>query len=475
MAVGHAAVEFFVEVIERLRPAEGAGRDATVPYLVLTSFVNGRKRYQAAGDLGISVRQLTRESGRAIRLLMSELENGADTDPTTGPTAGPAGRCGRFLPEPIPSILVFMPRPAQTQALRTALKEHRLVHVHGPPGIGKTALVAELAGKAGEDSAVLWHRFRHGVKDTLASFLFELGQHVHAHDHGELAEYLTEALPTPDLSLATRLALQALAGTPRLIVLDDVHTIVHARDVDNVDNVDGVGGAITGLLEEASGRLPDLRVVTISRHRRSRREAGTRFEVAPLSRLEVRSLLERHGVAVDPRLADSLHRWTGGICQLVKLAASWLKTATPEEVTVHTTAGVDALGDTEGVQAFLLDTITELIGPEDRGILRAASVFRDRFTDDALAFVAHRTRGEIQDASMRLVRSYLATRGRRGDVAFFHTSVRDYVYARVGPRGRAELHTRAALWYERRQNMREAEYHAHAAIDADVELADLGS
>lgn len=212
MAVGQAAVDFLVAAIEQLRPDEGAGRDAAIPYLVLTTtFVKNRKLYQAAGELGMSTRQLTRERSRAIQMLVSELQDGVEADR--------AGARRRFLPEPIPSILVFMPRPAKSQALRRSLEEHRLVHVHGPPGIGKTALVAELAHHTSAANAVLWHRFRHGVNDTLASFLFELGQHLRGHDTGELAGYLSDTLPRPDLTVATRLALQALADQDRKSVV----------------------------------------------------------------------------------------------------------------------------------------------------------------------------------------------------------------------------------------------------------------
>lgn len=448
MSIGRAAADFLVEAIERLEPADGAPRSARIPYMVLkTCFVEGRKLYQAANQLGMSTRQLTRERARAIHILLTELEDGLE------PVAEVPH--GHYLPEPIPSILVFMPRPAQTQKLRSALETHRLVHVHGPPGIGKTALVADLAHRASEDSAVLWHRFRSGVNDSLGSFLFELGQHLREQERDELSTYLTQALPNPDLAFATRLALQALADAQHLIVVDDYQTV----DDDS---------SIAGLLDEASSRLPQLRVITISRHRTLASEAGASFEVAPLSRLEVQTLLEQLSVTVEPRLADSLHRWTQGICQLVKLAAAWLKTTTPDEVA----EGIESLEANEDVQAFLLDTITELIGPEDRAILSAASVFRDRFTDDALAFVAQRTRGEVQDASMRLVRSYLATRGRGGDVAFFHNSVRDYVYVRVDPELRAELHGRAAQWYHRQHQPREAEYHERAAIEAEEELTE---
>jgi ATP/maltotriose-dependent transcriptional regulator MalT len=162
-----------------------------------------------------------------------------------------------------------------------------------------------------------------------------------------------------------------------------------------------------------------------------------------------------------------LHAWTGGNSHLVKLAASWLKTATTEEIG----RGVASLTEQDEVQTFLLSYITQLLGPDDRAILEAASIFRDRFSDEALAFVSGRTRGEIVDASLRLARLYVATRSKEGDTAFFHTSVRDYIYARIRPELRSELHERAAVWYRRGQREEEADYHQHLAEIAfdDVE------
>ena len=118
--------------------------------------------------------------------------------------------------------------------------------------------------------------------------------------------------------------------------------------------------------------------------------------------------------------------WTGGIPQLVQLAAPWLSTATPEEIT----GGIVTFTERDEVQAFLLDWLTGLMDSYDRDVLEAASIFRDQFTDAALAFVTGRTTGQVSDISRRLVRYHVALRGRGGDVAFVHGSIRDYVYLR---------------------------------------------
>src|SRR5205823_5863746 len=114
-----------------------------------------------------------------------------------------------------------------------------------------------------------------------------------------------------------------------------------------------------------------------------------------------------------------------------------------------------------------LDSITELISSDDRAILEAASIFRDRFTDHALAFVSERPRGAVEDAGRRLVRSYVVTRSRHGDVAFLHVTVRDYIRSRLSPKRASRLHRRAGLWYKQKSNDDEARYHFEQA-EADA-------
>lgn len=439
VSVGRAAVELLSGAIERLRPSDGAGRAEQMPYLALKMcYVDGAKSWQAANELGVSERQLTRERARGLRMVKAELE--------AGPAKPRARETGRQRTAPVPAILGFMPRPATSRAIRMALDEHHLVHVHGAPGVGKSALVADLVNDVAEGASVLWYRFRQGVNDSLVALLFDIGEDLRDEDDG-LAAYMASALPSPDPSLASRLALKCLGAGSQLIVLDDYHLVEDEREVG-------------GLLEDAVTRLGELKIILISRYRDAGREIGASYEVTPLTPEETQSFLSLLGIEVDEEMAEKIHTWTSGICNLVKLAASWLKTATPEEV-AH---GTQSLGDLEEVQSFLLTSITDLIGLDDRAILHAASVFRDRFTDDALAFVAQRTRGEVQDATVRFVRAYIASRGRAGDVAFFNVSVRNYAYDRLPLTERAALHARAALWYERQGDLAEAMWHRKQAL-----------
>jgi ATP/maltotriose-dependent transcriptional regulator MalT len=436
LGVGAAAREMLLEAIDRLKPEGRVSREQELPYLVLrTCFVDGAKHVAAAERLGMSPRQLTRERARAIRLLHAELA-----------AAGDAPSYSTYRPEPIPAIASFLPRPAATRALSDLLAENQLVHVHGPKGIGKTSLVAELASSVSRKTPVFWYRFRAGVNTTLAAVALDLGEYLAAGGRPALADYLTEALPQPDIGIVSRLAIRCLTGSPQLVVFDDDHL---AED----------DPAVAGFIEEAVVRLPTLRVVTVGRHREIDTAVGTSYALPAMTRLEAQALLAQLGVRTNPLMGESIHSWTEGLPNLVTLAASWLKSAAPEDVA----SGVQALTEQEGVQEFLLAAISEVLDSADRAILDAASVFRDRFTDESLAFVSQQTVGTVQDASRRLVRRHLATRSRNGDVAFFHGSVREHFYARLTPESRRAIHERAAEWYRGVANRGEAAHHARAA------------
>jgi ATP/maltotriose-dependent transcriptional regulator MalT len=433
MDFGRAAAELIRDKIDALKAPPDAGRAQQLPHLVLeTCFVDGAKLFQAAGRLGLSERQLTRERARAIGLLKAELET--------------ATSARSYRPEPIPAIGGFLARPAQTRTLKAALEKARHVTVSGAPGIGKTSLVAALASEASEGASVFWYKFRPGMNAALNSILFDLGEYVASENVFDLADYMDGALPAPDTALATRLALRALDGRPRFLVFDDYHVAEENEPV-------------LGFLEEIAARLPSVRVISVGR-RRLLGAPGTRVvEIAPFTRTESTELLTRLKVACSTPMVRRLHAWTGGNPHLLKLAASWLKTATEEEVA----RGFSSFTDQLEVQTFLLSTVTELLDSDDRALLEAASIFRDRFSDEALGFVAQRTRGAVIDAGIRLVRAYVATRSLDGDSAFFHASVRDYVYERLDADRRSLLHRRASLWYERAGDDAEAAYHRRRA------------
>lgn len=289
--VGRAGAGLLADAIESLAAPDGSPAAATLPHRVLrTCFLEGTKNTRAAERLGMSERQLSRERSRAIALLAAHL-----APPSTQRIAG--------FPPPLP--VPFLPRPRVAGALHDAARASRRVHVTGPDGSGKTTLVAAHALAVPSD--VFWYRRGLRSDDGLPALLFELGEHLACHDPS-LASYVRGALPDLDVGLATRIAITALAGTDRLLVLD---------------GWDGGGDRrVDAFLDEAAARLP-LTVVTIAR--RPTRGAVS-VHVPGLSATEVHELLALHGVAVDPGVAATMHGWSGGDPHLVTAAAGWLAT-----------------------------------------------------------------------------------------------------------------------------------------------------
>lgn len=432
LAVGQAAVRLLTEAVERLRAPAGAPRNQQLPYIVLkTCYLDRTKRITAGMQLNMSERTLTRERTRALRLLQGELNS-----------APISGASSPHRAEPIPRISGFLDRPRYLRELDSLRTASKLVHVTGPRGVGKTCLVAEHVSGAASDLPVVWYQLRQGLNDTLVTFLLDLVGTLGNQLPIEHTQTLTDALTRHDSGIASRVALHALNDTKMLLVLDDY-------DLTEQDP------GFTGFIEEATGRLGGLSVITISRHRERSRTGAAVLHLPPLTPDETAALLSHLRIDADQPLLDTLHRWTGGLPQLVKFAASWIKSATPAEIA----RGTSSLMEADDIQDFLLSSITDLIDPEDRHILAAASIFRERFNDDALAYVAERSRGQVLDTSRRLVRYYLATRGIDGEVAFFHTSVRDYIHARLPTEDKIQLHQRAAIWYERNSDLEQAQYH----------------
>jgi ATP/maltotriose-dependent transcriptional regulator MalT len=288
---------------------------------------------------------------------------------------------------------------------------------------------------------VIWQRFRPGTSNTWLSLSFELAEYLKAGGHGELADYLHSALASADASLVSRLLLRDLGDEDVLFVFDDF-------DCSEDDQ------RIAALLDEVAARVPAVSVITIGR----RRPEGSRhleFEVPPLSASETHALLGHLGLRAKPEMAELIRDWTQGVTHLVRLAASWMRTVTVNEVS----RGLEEFTQLDEVQSFLIDSVTDLLDRRDRTVLEAACIFRDQFSDAAAAYVAGRTLGEVRDTSRRLVRYHVATRGRGGDVAFFHTSVRDFFYQHLDPELARHLHERAADWFTNRGNEAEAAYH----------------
>lgn len=319
-AVGAAAAALFRDKIAALKQPADATWEQRLPHSVLEMcFARGFKNFQAAQELGISERQLSRERTRTLSLLAAEL-----APPTAAASA-----------DSIPSIEGHLDRGTLLRQLAQAVAEHRFVAVVGTPGAGKTSIVAALSRLVRTDQ-VWWLRIRPGLNDCLESFLIELGHVLAREGEARLLDYLLAALPRPNLGTATRLTLDAIAQMPRLIVLDDFHDAGKARP-------------IRDFLEEAVVRTEQTSVVVIGRT-----VAGRAFvTVPPLSRAEVGQMMTARAGDSAGNAVGAIHSLTGGEVGLVAAAASWWSRRTRTEELVEQLTGRGALVTGRGLVALL--------------------------------------------------------------------------------------------------------------------------
>ena len=288
-SVGAVAARLLTDSIARLEAPVGATPAQQVPHRVLDiCFVRGRKGVQAAAELGLSMRQLTRERTRALQLLAAELAAPA--------TLGLAA-------EPLPAIEGHLRRDALLRRLSEAAATHRLVGVIGAAGVGKTALVATLA-HALDREGVWWHRIRSGINDTLEAVLFELGHALAREGSAELRDYLAASAAAPNLSVATRLALSGLACRPRVLIVDDFDSAREPKDIES-------------WLEEVVERLPLVSVVTIGG---VVAEAEV-VEVPAFTRVETAEFLRR--LRASPEVVSEIHGLSHGNTRMVAAIAAW--------------------------------------------------------------------------------------------------------------------------------------------------------
>jgi hypothetical protein len=115
------------------------------------------------------------------------------------------------------------------------------------------------------------------------------------------------------LFLATRLALEGIALTPRLLVLDDFDRARHPE-------------AMREFLNEAVERVGTLSVITIG----SALAADVVVEVPPLSRVDVDRLMKARDVSWPTSVLDTVHALATGRPEVVSAVAGWCLNGTGE-------------------------------------------------------------------------------------------------------------------------------------------------
>jgi class 3 adenylate cyclase/tetratricopeptide (TPR) repeat protein len=357
---------------------------------------------------------------------------------------------------PARAELPFVGRNAELARLRSSFDRARggratLALLIGPPGIGKSRLLAEFVDRVGDEALVLRARLRPGT-ETGVSPLREVLADADpmtlpagvAHSAGIRLDPRLLALPVGDrrneITLAWRDYLAERAGEDVVLVsVEDLHW-AESELVRLLDRLTFDADLRLMIAGTARPEFPGMPLV---------REAEDRLvmEITPLERKAALEL----GRAAGARDTDVV-RAEGHPLFIVELARG--------------AASAASLPVT--VQAAIGARLDEL-APADREMLQIAGVIGETFDARGVALLGEREPAEIVGALARLTHlRYLDPVD--GRYRFHHALVHEVAYSRLPAKPRLRLHARYAREGLRREDVETAAHHWWRALgDADAQ------
>ncbi len=271
----------------------------------------------------------------------------------------PASELAPPRPPQLPETELFVGRESELEVHRRQVESEGFTVIGGFPGIGKTALAAELARQLAPSGKILWHACRPG--DNADSLIWAVAQFLAFHGRDGLWRTLQHAAEKyrEPLSLGLRIdyVREHLLNKGYVVCLDDLHVI--ADDAEAME-------LVRRLVDAA--RLKQVRVVLTTRRtpdflstERLRPLSGLRLD-------EVRLLAERKHVILSDFECRSLQDYTRGNPDLLLYLLDLLqRSADPS-------AFLDHLPETAGIEQFISREVDGWLNEQARSIVVAMAV-----------------------------------------------------------------------------------------------------
>ncbi|MDP9100649.1 MAG: AAA family ATPase [Actinomycetota bacterium] len=340
----------------------------------------------------------------------------------------------------------------------------------GEPGVGKSRLAEEWAGRSGRQ--VLRGRCpaRGSAADQpFADLLHALAPWPHLGLPAIVERRARRLIGSVDTSETDSADEQFAAAVRVLAAAAQVQSLVVVVE-DAHEAGPALLGSLAGLVERAG---PSLAVLLTSRVPLPSLPKLGEIELLPLGRDDTSALIERLLPGSTPELAGFLARRSGGVPLYLEHCAQLLL---DDGVVVMTAAGsqlVDpaGLGRVPTAMRLFVASRIDLLDADERAVLLLAAVLGDVVSPTLLAFLG----GDVGDGVERLVGRGLLCWAPRGSgeplLRFRHALVRDVAYDGQLRGARVALHERAAEWY-RASGARHAAAARVMHLDAALALYD---
>jgi ATP/maltotriose-dependent transcriptional regulator MalT/transcriptional regulator with XRE-family HTH domain len=397
-------------------------------------------------------RDAAREGGRRYESMAA---GGERDDDARGPAATHPDDLAAIPAAPRPSVA----RPAEAGRLAARLAQARRVLVCGPPGTGKTSLVAAIAHERAREVPVCWLTLTSGITTPVEAVVRRLARFLDRHGQAEVAPLLDPSQVQRPLPRDEQLHLliSALNRIGALICVDNAHLLGDEEQTRSV---------IEHLASSSQATL-----VAISREQ-LQLPGFEPFYLGGLTRGEARALIGLlPGPLLSVPLASRLIDRTDGSPMLIRLALGQVGLTAPDPAAL-----VERLEAQSAVSAYLLHTTLAGLSEPGHLLTGLLAVFRhpvDLFDEGLIeANQAVAASCDVLGGIEELRRRQLVDNAAR---AALHPLVRDHVYAGLAgnPGHRRTLHRLAATHCERALgDPLEASWHYARAGD-QAEAADL--
>jgi LuxR family maltose regulon positive regulatory protein len=350
----------------------------------------------------------------------------------------------------------MIPRPRLMDRLAKGTRG-ALTVVIGPPGAGKTVAVAAWALSERAPGPVAWVTLDSGDDrpDVFWPLLLDALRRTGATVPAAAA---TTAVPTAGDQFPVTELVAALAGreTPVVLVLDDLQAIRGSSAV-----VDG----LAYLVRHASAMLRLVLVsrrdppLALQRYRLTGELSELRTSDLAFGERETRALLARHGVSLSAESLRALRRRTEGWTAGISLAAMSMAVHPDPEAYI-----AELTGDDHAIATYLIEEVLETLPADVRRLLLATS-FTERVNAELAAELVGAEAGRLFPEVVRQIAFVLPLEHGWYRYHQLFAETMQLVLRHESPGTAAELHRRAAAWFDREGLLTDAVRHATLARD----------
>ena len=351
----------------------------------------------------------------------------------------------------------LVPRPRLSNLLDAGMRPGcRLILISAPAGYGKTTLAA--AWLAGLHAEHAWLSLEESENEPVR-FLAYLGAAL-AKAAPEFGAYIGSLAGAPQLPAAETVAAELVnamipSPSPFFLVLDDYHALTSPYPHD----------LIRVLLQHLP---PHFRLLLVTRadppfplnRMRVRGEmTEVRMEDLCFTVEEAKEFLQAMGLALRDEAVASCTERTEGWAAGLQLAALSLQGRDPEE----TEEFLAAFGGSHRyIIDYLVDEVLSRQDPSMREFLRRTAVL-DRFTPPLCDAVTGRDDSREMLRKIEANNLFLIPLDGEREWFRYHHLFADSLRTEMGKAERAEVHARAAIWFEKQGDLPEAVKQALAA------------